>query len=165
MDGFQNSHVQKRYDDVTWNLPEALSTKLVGSNLNPGCFFFCMEGFPGFLKTGMSECQDSHVESLFTSPPQTFGVVIYFFWGGWEELLTVTNKIYQKMVGLIYAMKFTTIEFFETSGGLILMPHMLPYVGCMVEWYIYLTWFFRGFLLGSRWVNYTISIHLDPIGF
>lgn len=54
-------------------------------------------------------------------------------------MLTVTNKIYQKMVGLIYAMKFTTIEFFETSGGLILMPHMLPYVGCMVEWYIYLT--------------------------
>lgn len=103
--------------------------------------------------------------SLHLTSPDFWSCDIFFLGGGWEELLTVTNKIYQKMVGLIYAMKFTTIEFFETSGGLILMPHMLPYVGCMVEWYIYLTWFFRGFLLGSRWVNYTISIHLDPIGF
>lgn len=165
MDGFQNSHVQKRYDDVTWNLPEALSTKLVGSNLNPGCFFFAWKVFQGFWRR---ECRNARIPMWsLSSPhlPRLLELWYIFFGGGWEELLTVTNKIYQKMVGLIYAMKFTTIEFFETSGGLILMPHMLPYVGCMVEWYIYLTWFFRGFLLGSRWVNYTISIHLDPIGF
>lgn len=82
------------------------------------------------------------------SPPQTF-----FFGGGVGRIVwQLPIKTYQKMVGLIFAMKFTTSNFFETSGEVSYFCRICPQ--CRIHgWMVYLPRWFSLFFMGSTWVD------------